>query len=488
MSSQSSGKRRIKPFEPSPTQEEFIQCNDKQVLLSGSFGSGKSRIGCEKGYLLNMKYPGNRGLIVRNTFTDVRSSTIEQTLLDEVIPESHIANHHETKHKITHFTGTQDAEGGPVLSEIQYHGLDPSSSTQTADDLPTKIGGQQYGWIFVDEGIEIAKGAWIQLMGRLRYTGHVQAGQEYKVPFRQIFTATNPASKTHWMYDWFFREEKGRWFKMTAHELAEHVDAIPQDYVDDMAENFSGMYYDRYVEGEWVASHGMVYNEYDAKTHLREAEDLPGNWTVEKRVDHGTYTSVFATPPDDWLVYRSIDFGYRNPFVCHWWAYDPDDDRHVMFREIYQTEELIEDLAQDIKRHSEGMQIQDSHADPAQAEDRATLQRHGVNTTEAKKDISAGVQEVKAALQPDNEGVPGLLFMRGARVHQADESLKDEGTATSTVDEITEYKWQEGKDEPEKELDHGMDTMRYHVYTVTQQTTMTREELERLEATFNEGF
>jgi len=430
---------------------------------------------------MNLKYPGNRGLIVRNTFTDVRASTVEQTLLEEVIPESHIYEHNKTKHIIKHRSGHRGPDGEPVLSEIQYHGLDSSG-----DGLPTKIGGQQYGWIFVDEGIEITKGAWVQLLGRLRFNGRTKNGRRYKVPFRQIYTATNPASKTHWMYDWFFNQEKGTYFMMTANELSEHVDAIPDDYVETMAESYTGMYYDRYVEGKWVASEGMVYNEYDSTIHHQPPEDLPWRgWSVDRRVDHGEHTSIHVEPPESWRVYRPIDFGYRNPFVCQWWAFDPDSQVHILFKEVYRTEKLIEDMAEEIKNRTPGL-VERSFSDPAQAEDRATLERHGVNTEAAKKDIGAGIQEVKGKLNPEGDG-PKLYFMEGALAHRPDEDLEEDNRPQSTIEEITEYQWKDGKDEPEKSDDHGMDAMRYYLYTVSQGSSYSRDELEHMEEMFNNG-
>jgi len=452
--------------------------------MSGSFGAGKSRVGCEKGYMMNLKYPGNRGLVVRDTYTDVWSSTIDQTLLEEVIPESHIASHNQTKHKIKHFTGHRGPDNEPILSEIQYHGLDSGQDS----DLPTKIGGQQYGWIFVDEGIELSKGAWVQLLGRLRFSGRNIRGKRYEVPFRQIYTATNPASKSHWMYQWFFEQEKGTWFKMTAHELAKYVDNIPNDYVETMAESYTGMYYDRYVMGEWVASLGLVYNEFDSHVHVKRPEDVPWEgWSVTDRIDHGESTTAVMSPPDDWKIYRCIDFGYRDPFVCQWWARDPENDIHVLFREIYKSEELIEDLAQEIKRHSEGFRVEQTWADPASAEDRATLERHGVNTEGAKKDVSAGIQEVKAKLNTEGDGAR-LFFIDGALAHAPDSNLDDNNNPISTVEEITEYQWKDDKDEPEKADDHGMDTMRYYVHTVSQGSPLSRDDMEELENVFNGGF
>ena len=54
-----------------PAQRQFMQCKDRQILYSGAFGAGKSRIGCEKGNFLSNIYPGNKGLVVRKKFTDL---------------------------------------------------------------------------------------------------------------------------------------------------------------------------------------------------------------------------------------------------------------------------------------------------------------------------------------------------------------------------------------------------------------------------------
>lgn len=490
---------RKKPFEATPTQEKFMNSTSQQAMLSGSFGAGKSRCGCEKGLLMNLKYPGNRGLIVRNTFTDVRASTIEQTLLEEVLPESHIASHNQTKHKIEHFTGTRDANGAPVLSEIHYHGLDEAGSG--VDELPTKIGGQQYGWIFVDEAIEISRGAWVQLMGRLRYTGKEQAGKMYKVPFRQIYTATNPGPPTHWLYDWFIDDprEGTDVFFMTAHELAEHVESVPEDYVDMLEINFPGVYKDRYVHGEWVAAEGIVYNEFDPKTHVRSPSELPPSvdaesggdsleeWSVERRVKWSDdHTSVWVQPPSDWKVYRAIDFGHRNPFVCLWIARDVDRDLHVVFREFYKSEQLIQDIAPEIQKASQGLTIERSFADPSSPGDRETLQREGVTTKKADNDVSAGLQATKSKMGEEVGDYPRVIFMEDALIHPPDERLDEKNVPTRTVEEIPEYQWDEDKEEPIDEDDHGCDALRYYIYSIEARHSWSREEMEALEGMFNE--
>lgn len=489
------------PFEPLPTQRAFLLSTADQVMLSGSFGAGKSRIGCEKGYFLNLRYPGNRGLIIRKSLKDVKTSTVNQTLLPEVIPRSHVPEkakigndkvkgHTKRENIIRHYTGVEDPNGDPVLSEIYYYGIEGGRSARD-DDLPEKIGSTAFGWIFVDEGTELERGEWNQLYGRLRYKGKRQAGKLYSVPFRQIFTATNPDSPNHWMHEHFRPDEpskgKGEVFKMNLFDNPH----LPQEYVDNLEANLSGMYYERYVKGKWVGAEGAVYNEYDPAKHLLDFEDLPrsGQWQYhgEETYEQGEM-SVYVTPPPDWRIYRTIDFGLRNPFVCQWWAESPDG-KLVMFREIYKTGTIVEDLAKKIRALTpDGRKMEMTVADH-DAEQVETLRRHGVESQPAKKDVEAGIQSVKARMQNQDDGKPALYFLKNARAHQPDTQLVLDDKPLKTVDEIYGYTWEDDdKEEPEKEDDHGMDAMRYLVHTRDGGPILTTEEMEEWAETFNEDW
>lgn len=487
MSVHSSAQEAIerREFEPLPKQKEFMLSTADQCLLSGSFGAGKSRIGCEKGFMLNMMYPGNRGLIVRKHFSDVKASTVDQTLTEEVIPEDYIVEHNKGEHKIKHYTGESDPNGDPVLSEVHYHGLDAGRNTSD-DDLPRKIGSMAYGWIFVDEGTELSEGEWNQLVGRLRYDGKRQGGKFFTVPFQQIFTATNPASPQHWMYKMFFDEGNGDVIQMNVLDNPH----VPQDYVDRMERTLSGMRYERYFEGKWVGSEGMVYKEWDADTHHVEPQDLVewhSGWEIHERKEWTTgEISVWITPPDDWRIYRAIDFGYNNPFVCQWWALSPDDEL-IMFRELYESELLIEDAAHRIQKNTgDEWQLEQTFCDhDAQAAE--TLRKYGVHTQNAEKDVEAGIDAVKNRLTPDERGRAKLYVMRGSRVHEPDNQLRLNDRPLKTIDEIPNYVWKDDhEDKPEKADDHGLDAMRYLVYSLDERYTMDVDEMKKWEELAND--
>lgn len=474
------GQREL-TFEPTETQEEFMFDVSEEILLSGTVGAGKSKVGCEKGYMLNAKYPGNRGLIVRKSFSHVQASTINQTLLESVIPESHIVEHNKGEHVIEHLTGTRGPDGDPVTSEIHYHGLD--SGRTSTDRLPKRIMSHEYGWVFVDEGTELSEDEWTALLTRLRYDGKRQAGHFYPVPIQQIFTATNPAQPSHWMHGRFIDdggEDGTSIYRMSLHENP----GVSVDYRRRMESRLSGIHYERLVEGKWKGAEGMVFDEFDPLEHLLHPDDLPGDWTVSRErewADTGG-TSYWVTPPDGWRVYRAIDFGYTNPFVCQWFARSPDDTL-VLFREIYETEQIMEDLAGRIKDlDPDGHRVKKTVADH-DAEDRESLQRHGVPTSPAKKEVSAGIHAVKRRLQFDDRGKADLYVMEGARCHQPDYDLVRSDAPAKTASEFPNYVWDEDadgdrKEEPVKKHDHGMDALRYLVYTLDGGIKLSQDELD----------
>ena len=170
--------------------------------------------------------------------------------------------------------------------------------------------------------------------------------------------------------------------------------------------------------------------------------------------------------PWGWRKVRGVDFGFTNPFVCGWWAIDPDG-RLYRYREIYETQRLVEDETKRIKELSASEKIEATISDH-DAEDRATMSKHGIVTLPAQKDVSPGIQAVKARLKVQPDGRPRIYFMRGTLV-EIDPLLEGSKKPTCLLDEMPGYAWQKtpdgkpNKEEPVKLNDHAMDEMRYVV-------------------------
>lgn len=401
-----------------PAQRTFMESRDSELLYSGAFGAGKSKIGCEKGLFLSLKYPNNVGAIIRKNFAHLRISTLV-TWRRDVCPEAFEA-------KFDKNTSTVTLTNGSI---IYFLGLDQAQ----------KIGSLELGWAFVDEAIELTEDDWIMLLGRLRLPS---------VEFRQLFAATNPGPPNHFLYNRFFTRREG--LVVESNTLDNKF--LPEDYRKRM-EKLTGRYYERYVLGKWIGFEGLVYDNFDPARHYIPPFDIP----------------------EDWEHYRTIDFGYTNPFVCQWWARPPKESGEgankkrpfYMYKEIYKSQVTAEDHGKKIKQETESP-IRRTFAD-WDAGDRATLENAGIPTQKAQKAISPGIQEVYERIDADE-----IYIFQNATIGR-DEILAEKKKPTSTIEEFALYHWQNlqnlradrnEKEEPVDRDNHGMDAMKYLFYTL----------------------
>lgn len=397
-----------------------------EVMLSGPAGTGKSRAILEKLNYLCETHPGIRCLMLRKTRRSLTESgmvTFEQKVV--------LANQR------IHFNTTKQQYVYPNGSVIAVGGM----------DKPGKIMSSEWDIIYVQEATELEEEDWEAATTRLR---------NGKMPFQQIIGDCNPASPTHWLRQ---RMDGGK-----THEFISRHEDNPALFDQQTAswtkegvrylsilDSLSGVRYARLRLGHWVAAEGMVYQDaWDRRVNLIDRFYIP----------------------KEWPRYLAIDFGFSNPFVCQWWTEDPDG-RLYLYREIYQSHKLVEDHAKDIIRlsrweHKDGEPLPLALICDHDAEDRATLERHllvmgrRLRTTAAMKGISDGIQNTASRMRPAGDGKPRLFVLRDSVVHR-DPLLQEEKKPTCTAEEVEGYVWDEHKEKPVKEDDHGMDTMRYMV-------------------------
>ena len=412
---------------PYGSNRELLDSTDNEVLLSGAAGTGKSRACLEKIHAAMQKYPGARALIVRKTRSSLSQSglfTFEKYVLGDGHPLIATGAHRQFRQSYRYDNG----------SEIIVGGMDKT----------TAIMSTEYDLIYVQEAIELSEEEWESLTTRLR---------NYKMPYQQLLADTNPSFPQHWLNQRC--EQKRTRLIFCRHEDNPRLYDVGLDewtnegkeYVFGVLENLTGARKDRLRYGRWVQAEGVVYEEYDYNLHTRDSFDIPASWAR----------------------YRVIDFGYTNPFVCLWAAAD-EDGRLFIYRELYMSGVIVEDHAAEIKRLSEGERYVMTLADH-DAEDRATLQRHGISTSAAVKDVSRGIQAVQARLRKAGDGKPRLYLFRDALV-QVDTKLEKKKKPYSTLQEFSGYIWTKtpdgkpSKEEPQKIDDHGMDALRYLVMAV----------------------
>ena len=398
-------------YTPLGAARELLLAKDNEVLIEGPAGTGKSRAVWQKGDLLCREIPGLRALAVRKTRVSMSETVmpIYERFVNRAAGAEGVNRGHRQSYRY--------ANG----SVIVLGGMD------NAD----RIMSSEYDFIMEFEATELTE------------DDHEKLGTRLRSPvwrFKQQVAECNPGAPTHWLNQ---RCNAGRMKRL----LSRHEDnpACTEEYIRTRLDTLTGVRFLRLRKGIWAAAEGVVYDGFDAAVHVIDA--MPAGW-------------------ESWDKYRSIDFGFTNPFVCQWWAVDPDG-RMYLYREIYKTQRTVRDHAEEIKRLSQGENIRETVTDH-DAEDRATLRQEGIESVGAKKDIRPGLDSVGLRLRVSGDGRPRLFVCRSALAVR-DDSLAERKAPLCTADEFDCYMWRKGRDgapvkeEPEKVNDHGMDAMRYMV-------------------------
>ncbi len=404
-------------------RELIFRCQAPEVLLSGPAGTGKSLACLWKLHKAASETPGLRALIARKTRVSLTQSILV-TFERDVLPPRH------------------PARRGPSRSHREaYHYPNGAEIAQGGLDQVTRIMSSEYDLVYVPEAIELKEEEWEALTTRLR---------NGRLPYQQLLADTNPAGPKHWLKR---RCDAGKCLLLeTRHEdnprLWDGRDWTTEgvSYLSRL-DALTGPRKQRLRHGRWVQAEGVVYETWDSAVHL---------------IDR------FAIP-SDWLRLWSVDFGYTNPFVWQAWALD-HDNRLFRYREIYQTRTLVEDHARRILELTRDEPPPFAVLCDHDAEDRATLERHlGLPTIPAVKAVQAGIQGVTARLRHQPNGRARLYLLRDS-LDQRDADLDERKLPCCTEEEFDSYVWDTRasvglREVPVKASDHGMDAMRYAVWS-----------------------
>jgi len=387
------------------------------LLLTGAAGGGKSQLAGEKIHALAMKYPGSTSLIVRKARESMTNGTVPffSTVIIGDDPRVRIL---PSKHRWEYANG----------SVVVWGGMYDAKQREAIRSIGVR-GGVDFVWM--EEATAFTEEDFNEILMRMR--GNM-AG------WTQVILTTNPDRPTHWIYR---RLIKGREAK-TFYSRAADNKYNPASYAQHQAK-LTGAQYLRLVKGRWVQAEGVVYSQWD-----------PGN--------RGGHVIRRFAIPEDWRRIRAIDFGFTNPFVCLWIAID-HDGRMYVYREIYRTQRLVEDHARTINALTGVERIEATIADH-DAEGRATLNKYGIETVAAYKDIERGIEALKARMLRQPDGLPRIFWFEDALV-DPDEALIEAKKPYSGLQEFESYRMPpKSKNNTEKELpinedNHAMDALRY---------------------------
>lgn len=257
-----------------------------------------------------------------------------------------------------------------------------------------------------------------------------QACARCSVSGSRLWFNCNPEGPQHWFYnEWILNAERRNclYLHFTMQDNPSLSPAIRKRY----ARLYSGVFYRRFILGQWVAAEGRVYDFFDAA-------DAP------------------SVPPGEFSKwYISCDYGTVNPASFGLWGEQGGvwyrvqefyfDSRREM-RQMTDTE-----YAAALKKLADGRRIEAVIVDPSAASFIELLRREGWQVIKAHNDVLSGIRQTSDLLKSGK-----LVICAPCR---------------DCLREMELYVWEpgSGRDTVKKEHDHAMDDMRYFAATVLAQ-------------------
>ena len=239
----------------------------------------------------------------------------------------------------------------------------------------------------------------------------------------KFWFSCNPESPRHWFYqEWIQRANLRN--ALYLHFLMQDNPSLSQKVLERYARTYSGVFYRRYILGEWVLAEGLVYS-------------LPETAVVERCLPLGEY-------------YIAIDYGTQNPFSAGLYALK--DGVATRFAEYYHEgrekgQLTDEDYCDAVEALAGFLPIRAVVVDPSATSFITALKRrHKFHIRKAKNELLDGIRWVSTLLQTDR--------------------LKITENCKSALDEFYLYRWEPDTDRPIKQNDHAMDEIRYFCNTI----------------------
>ena len=254
-----------------------------------------------------------------------------------------------------------------------------------------------------------------------------QALTRCSVDGAKLWFSCNPESPQHWVYQEWIKRHKERNALYLHFEMTDNP-GLSAKTIERYQSMFTGVFYDRYIRGQWVLAGGLGYDFFGEEQIV---DAVPGK---------GEY-------------YISCDYGTLNPFSAGLWCWDGKMATRV--REYYysgrenQRNKTDEEYYADLDALAGDLPVRAAVVDPSAASFIETIRRHGR-------------LKVRKA---HNEVVPGI--MTTARMLR-DGTVKIHRSCKDAIREFGLYRWDDkaAEDRPVKENDHAMDDIRYFCQTI----------------------
>jgi len=290
------------------------------------------------------------------------------------------------------------------------------------DRAEAKIRGSEFAGALLDEASLLPENFFKMLLSRL------------SIPDSKLFCATNPDSPFHWLKRDFIDREHELDLKVFSYTIHDNP-VLSAKYIRDLSAEYQGLWYKRYILGQWVLADGAVYDFFDEDIHVMQMPTSEANYYIV-----------------------GVDYGTTNPCVFTLIGYNPNQYPNMWLEKEYYYDSKKEmrqksdyDYSNDLIKFISGYNVKHIYIDPSAASFKQELRRNGVNNVmDAVNDVVPGIRFV------------GQLLTNG--------TYKICSNCTETIKEFSNYLWdskasERGEDKPIKKFDHSCDSQRYALYT-----------------------
>ena len=256
-----------------------------------------------------------------------------------------------------------------------------------------------------------------------------QALARCSVDGAKLWFSCNPDNPMHWFYnEWILGREDHN--ALYLHFTMRDNPSLSEQTLARYESMYSGVFYQRYILGKWVAAEGLVYPMFDEGRNV-----------------------VHGDPDGPGVYYISIDYGTMNPTAMGLWRVHRGEA--VMMKEYYydgrgmKKQKTDEEYYQDLEEFAGNKKIERVIVDPSAASFIESIHRHGkFPVWKADNSVLDGIR------------LTATLLATGR--------LKFHESCENTFEEFQSYMWDEeaGEDKVIKENDHAMDMIRYFANTV----------------------
>lgn len=281
----------------------------------------------------------------------------------------------------------------------------------------SKIKGSTLAGAYIDELSEIPESFYKMTLSRLSVSGAV------------LLATTNPDSPNNYVFTDIIENEdiSRKCWKF----LLDDNTFLPKEYIENIKKEYTGVFFERYILGNWVIAEGLVYPDYD---------------------------NTVKTEPREYTEYAvSMDYGTQNPTVMLLWGrhggtwYAVREYEHSGRETNIQKTDAeyyaeLEKLCADVPVQA-GAKIE-LIIDPSAASFIAVAQQgHRFKVRKADNDVLNGIRNTASAL--------------------SDRRILINDCCKRTIREFGLYSWDSraAEDAVIKEDDHGMDAVRYFIQT-----------------------